>query len=241
MARVLFLETAMHPVIRIVTCISFIIMIASATWPVLMIFAVSILALSLIISKEVVSKTLRLAWRLKWLMISIAVLYLWWTPGEPLSILGWHIDNQWWPTYQGLLHAVHRIGILLLIILSVQLMMMRSREDELVAAIDWLATPLRWLGITTGSFALRCALTMKALQGVEHTVRSSLETPFTGKRFTRIVNVMAAVYGKAAYDRSEQIIALDIPHIKRPALVQWIYPAVIILMPILINTLWVTR
>jgi energy-coupling factor transport system permease protein len=231
----------MHPVIRIVTCISFIIMIANATWPVLIIFAVSILALSLFIATEVLSKTIRFAWRLKWLMISIAVLYLWWTPGEPLSIVGWHIDSPWWPTRQGGLHAVHRIGILLLIILSVQLMMIRSREDELVAAIDWLATPLRWLGITTGSFALRCALTMKALQGMEHTVRSSLQAPVSGKRFTRIVQVMAEVYGKAAYDRSGQIAALHIPLINRPAPVQWLYPAVIILIPVLVNTLWVTH
>lgn len=227
----------MHPVIRIVTCISFIFTIASATWPVLVFFSLVVLGFSLVVDREAISKTIRMAWRLKWLMLSILVLYLWWTPGQPLSILGWHMDSAWWPSSEGFILAAHRVGVLLLIIFSVQLLLIRSSINELIAALDWLVTPLRWFGITTAGFALRCALTIKELPGIRQTVRESMQASNQGRPFARMVTFLTVVYDKSVTGRTGQPESIEVPHIEPPGLAQWLLPVAILLVPVLMNML----
>lgn len=227
----------MHPVIRIVTCVSFIITITSASLPVIGVLFVSMLGLMLAIERSALAKSFRIIKKLKWLFLSIIILCIWWTPGEPLTIVGYSSESSWWPSEQGILLALQRVGILVLIISSVQLLLIRTVVAELVAAIDWLIAPLAYIGIARQKFAMRCALTLKELQHVENTVTESMKEVNKTGAFRRIVTLLSNVYEQTAYGSGEIENALEIKQIGRPDYIQWLLPIVVLLLPVLINML----
>jgi len=98
----------------------------------------------------------RRAWqavrRLRWLLISLFVLYAWFTPGRYL-LPAW---GAWSPTAEGLVLGVERAAALILIALGAHLLLASTRREALVAGLGLLQP--------RGSrFALRLILTLEAV------------------------------------------------------------------------------
>lgn len=99
--------------------------------------------------------------RLKWLLLGIVVLYLGFTPGEPLS--------PWTPglTHEGLHEGLRRILVLVCLLAAVYWLLAVTPTPQLVAALDQLLWPLRILGLATDRVTRRIALTLSAIDQVE--------------------------------------------------------------------------
>lgn len=104
--------------------------------------------------------------RLRWLLLSILVLYLGFTPGEPLT--------AWTPGFsrEGLLEGSRRVLVLLSLVTAVYWLMATTPVPQLVGAFDQLLRPLRICRVPTERFTRRLALTLAALDGVEARYRA---------------------------------------------------------------------
>lgn len=218
----------MHPVIRIVTCICLIGVIVRAQQPLLLSTFLVLLVSALLTRRNALSATLVIAWRLKWLFLSILLLYLWMTPGEPIISIGTN-DANWLPSKQGMVLATQRIVVLLLIILCVQLLILGVNRDQLVAAITWLLYPLSRAGFPTQSFAVRCALTVHELQHIRESIGQTLGSTTAESRIARAVSVIAFSYRNALDVNSQnESITVSVDSLERPSLLQWVIPLAVL-------------
>lgn len=111
-------------------------------------------------------QVLRNLGKLRWLLLSIAVLYLWFTPGTPvLPYADW-----WLPTREGFWLALRRITVLVTLVALVQLLLQRLSRAALAAAIMSLTAGLRYCGLNTARFAWRLVLTLEAVPGMQSLV-----------------------------------------------------------------------
>lgn len=102
---------------------------------------------------------IRLLLRLKWLFLSIFLIYVILTPGIPLLVAtGAYI------TVEGVIQGLLRIGALVVLITAVNLLIRPSRQDELIFAIIWLLNPLRRFRFPVDRLAVRMVLTLNYVQ-----------------------------------------------------------------------------
>jgi len=102
----------------------------------------------------------RALWRLRWLLLSVAVLYLGMTPGDPL----WTDAPAWLPSREGLALGLERAAVLALLALAAVWVLEGGREG-LVGALGWLTRPLARLGLPAERLALRLVLTLEEVEG----------------------------------------------------------------------------
>lgn len=170
---------------------------------------------------------LRMLRRMRWFFLSIAVVYLLFTPGR-LLFATW----PWGPTYAGLAEGGQRIAALVLIVLAVNLLLRTTERGELISAILWCLWPLAWLGLPRERLAIRIALTLEAVEGVQVIYRRR-DTPQTIQPGLR---ARLARVGATASRLVEQVLlmaetvplqALEVPQPRTPPPVQWLLPVLL--------------
>lgn len=95
--------------------------------------------------------------RLKWVILALAVFYLWGTPGVYL----WPDWGGWSPTREGLEEGAARLGGLLTVAMAASLLMQKTELSNLVAALAWLIRPLAPLGLDPDRLAVRLMLVVE--------------------------------------------------------------------------------
>lgn len=145
--------------------------------------------------------------RLRWLLLSIWVLYLGFTPGTPLS--------PWTPglSLEGLLDGSRRVLVLVALMTAVYWLLATTPVPQLVSALDQLLAPLRRLGCPTAVFSRRLALTLGGLEGVEARYRALRNEGHRG--------LDLAVAWILAVERAPPEGIPEIPPPRRPALWEW--------------------
>jgi energy-coupling factor transport system permease protein len=220
----------MHPAIKI---ISFLVFGASVSFggDRALLFGLLLLTGFYLLSPlERVFPALRLLARMRWFFLSIAMVYVFFSPGRLLfSAL------PWGPTWEGVHEGMTRIGVLVLIVLAVNLLLRTTERDALTAAILWCLRPLSWLGLPHERLAVRIALTLDtvgAVQGIyRHGPRSDeVETarqPLT-VRLARVGEAAKRLFVTVA-ERAESapLHIIELPVESRPALLQWLFPLVL--------------
>ena len=156
----------MHPVIRIV---SFLILAGYVAFGGLYELALGfVIVLSVVLFKRLqsIELTVRILRRMRWLFLSILIVYLWFTPGEPII----PTTASYIPTVEGLKTGLLRVFSLVLIIFAVNYFISSIARNRLVEAIVWLLYPLNWIGIDSRQLALRIALTLELIPRVQQIV-----------------------------------------------------------------------
>ena len=156
----------MHPVIRIV---SFLILAGYVAFGGKYEIALGfVLVLSVVLYRRLQSIELstRIIKRMRWLFLSILVVYLWFTPGEPIL----PVESALMPTLEGLQTGLLRVLSLVLIIFAVNYFISSIARNRLVEAIVWLLYPLNWITVDTRQLALRIALTLELIPRVQQIV-----------------------------------------------------------------------
>lgn len=98
---------------------------------------------------------LRSLLRLKWLLLSVLLVYGWTVPGQYL----W--QNQFSPTDAGLLLGLEQVLRLLIVTSSLQILLRLMTKSEIFTSIYIFLTPLQYFNQAQSRFAVRFALTLE--------------------------------------------------------------------------------
>lgn len=174
--------------------------------------------------------------RLRFLFISLALIYFWFTPGAPL----FETWGNWSPTVEGLWLGSLRILILVLIVLAVHLLLRTSSREELLSAILWVAAPLQWFGIKYQRLAVRLTLVMRIIDQVMHEPKVVRETKQTGEnKLDSLVGLFGFHYARVLKRAdSEPLEQIKIDFVTAPPLRQCFYPLFLVLCLLGLPLLW---
>ena len=214
-----------HPVIRIVSFLILTAFLALGDAANILIGAAILSCLYVRVNGRGWHQAWRLLRRMRWLFLSIAVIYLWLTPGIPLFPITTDFA-EWLPTVDGLWQGGLRIVALALMVVAASLLLHITARDQVLGALRWLLTPLSVVGFPHERFAVRAALTLEAVTRVQEQVRSELATfPETIKPLTRIGAVAAAVFGVVIREADvAPCESIELPAQHPPPLLQWGIP-----------------
>ncbi|GMR08332.1 MAG: hypothetical protein BMS9Abin26_1337 [Gammaproteobacteria bacterium] len=217
----------MHPAIRI---LSFLVLVGFLARPViatLLLAGIIVAAFYMQHVNGVVSGALGMLRRVRWLLLSIFILYLWFTPGRALFTVA-ETYQAIIPTVEGLDQGIRRLLALVLIVLAVNLMLIRSEKTELLSGLIWLLWPLKITGLSTEQLSVRLLLTVDYVTRVKELVsKEKQSTQLHGKFFNRGAMLIANIYrNNLALAESEPLQEINLPVISSPPVYQWSYPLI---------------
>jgi energy-coupling factor transport system permease protein len=94
--------------------------------------------------------------RMKWLFLSIFVIYAFGTPGEYIQFIPTGIA----PTIEGCVLGLLQISKLLIALATLGILFSSSSKEQLMSGLHLLLSPLNILGINTNRFTARLFLTL---------------------------------------------------------------------------------
>jgi len=216
-----------HPAIRIVCLLIFAMLVVLGQWADVWLGAL-LLLIGYLAGGVGLVKGMNMLLRLRWLLLSILLVYLWFTPGVPL-LAG---QGGWVPSQQGLENGLHRVLCLMLLVFAVSLFLQSTSTANMVAALLWLLYPLQWLGVDHQRLAVRIALTMTAVDEIQLLYREHF-SPVSGLRqrirqWARALVVLFEQVTRHAQQLPERDI--EVPVLAAPRWHQWSLPLVIIIL-----------
>lgn len=215
-----------HPAVRIVLLCVFVAGVAGGQ-PRELVFGAGLLAAAYGYGRAPLRPALTMLRRLRWFLMSILVVFLWFTPGEAprwLQALG-----QWAPTVEGAHAGALRVAALVLIVAAVNLLLQSTSRDQLLGAICWLASPLR-AGDAGQRLAVRATLALDKVSAMQQRVGAERQARMgaRGSRMTRARNLAVGLVQNAldaAENEPLQRLVIDRPVAPPPA--QWLWPVTI--------------
>ncbi|RJQ48377.1 MAG: hypothetical protein C4528_02645 [Gammaproteobacteria bacterium] len=151
-----------HPVIRLSGFLALCVLLARAAW-VQAFTAAVLLGLFYHLAEVPLRTGLTALKRLRWLLISLVLIHLAFTPGVPVFPGLLNV-----PTLQGLEDGLLRAALLILLMLAAHLLMQSTARGALLAALLWFSAPLARLGFARERLALRVMLTLQAVAEVQN-------------------------------------------------------------------------
>lgn len=214
--------------------------VAGTGRPLLLLYAAVVTLLACSLQDAQVLKTVwRALLRLRWLLLSIAIIYLWFTPGTPL-VPAWGDAS---PTREGVLAAVLHAGVLAVIALAASLMVNTTALEDLAAGLIWLLKPFSFLGLSTRSLAVRLSLTLESVlaarasppavaRGGDSDRQGDGDDP--GGFLTRAAALGADRFIAVERSCTEKSGHMELPDVSAPPVAQWIVPGVLLTGAVLI-------
>jgi len=155
----------MHPVIRIVTFLVFTLFVAFGGYSQL-VFSIAMLGVFYALTHT--HFPWRTSWimlkRMRWLFLSMMVVYFWFTPGREVfpALEGFS------PSWQGIQIGGLRIGSLVVIVTAVNIIIRSTSTELMTSGLLWLLAPLRYVGLPHERLALRIVLTFNMISEIQY-------------------------------------------------------------------------
>jgi len=223
----------MHPVIRIVSFVVLTAALSADGTGALLAGAVVLAAVAARVDAAAWTAVALMLRRLRWLWLSLAIVYFWLTPGAPLLSDADPALAAWLPTIEGVAQGLLRIAALAEMAVAAALLLHLTSRDQLFAALYWLVAPLKWLGVERERLTVRVALTLAAVTTVQALVRetttASVHTALP--RWRRWGDAVAASFN-AVVLRAEQTPcdSIALPMQSAPPKWQWLVPLMLALV-----------
>ena len=237
----------MHPIIRVVTFFVFSLSMAFGHALHLVLAAVLLVLGYILEQKSQFTSNWLMLKRMRWLFLSIFIVYFWFTPGEPLISA---IQN-YSPSVEGIRMGFYRVCSLIFIVLAVTLLVRTIEKNELVSSILWLLKPLHFIGFPHERLAVRMALTLDYVIEVQDVYTSKSDSNQTkseegdvihgsetnqsqlSQRLNKLSESSTQLFEKILQrakltESHEIIVKLEY----RPPVLQWCYPAVLTVVSI---------
>ncbi len=218
----------MHPVIKVVSFLIVALFLTRAQLYGIAIGSLMVLCFWLWGTRFELAPVWRMLSRMRWLFVSILITYLWFTPGTPLlPLLGYYS-----PTVEGMAGGGLRVAALMLIAAQVGVLLQTTSRGELVAAIRWLAAPLRILGLDRDRLALRLVLILDSVEEIQLLLRQKIVEFSNGEKgISRIAFAVGELF-QTVTDRAESISArtIELADWSRPPAHQWFLPLTLLLL-----------
>jgi energy-coupling factor transport system permease protein len=175
---------------------------------------------------------LTMIYRMRWFLLSLFIVYGWFTPGQPLVGGEGARFAELWPSREGALAGLLRAALLMAIVAGANLLLRTTSREELLVAVYGLARPLGWCGIPRERIAVRMVLVIEALDPVRRivterlaAVEGGLPDLRTAGRFASGVMRTVVQQAEAASGGTVQLSAAG-----APAPQQWVYPVLLALL-----------
>ena len=170
-------------------------------------------------------QALQLARRLRWFFLSILILYFWFYPGTDLfPFLG-----SFSPSAEGVNQAVLRITSLLIVISYSVLLVQLTPRGDLVSGMQFILSPLAYLGVDTSRFALRLGLVLSIAPEIMAS-QSSSEVDKGIRSVSAIIDQAAAMVKKADEQTTDlELNEVSIVELSRPGAIDILVPLVLLI------------
>ncbi len=158
----------MHPFVKI-ACFFFLLLLLpflSGAYLALVCAFISLLAVSL--NRRHFSRLIK---RMRWLFISLLLVYGYATPGEYLALLP--LDFS--PSYEGLALGLTQIAKLLIAVAALSVLFASSPKTQLMVGLGALLAPLKILGLDVDRFTTRLLLTLHYVEQMAVSTRLKLD------------------------------------------------------------------
>jgi energy-coupling factor transporter transmembrane protein EcfT len=156
--------------------------------------------------------------RIRWLLLSLAIIYLLIAPEPELSGRA-----RFMPGWADLELALRRAGVLVLLVSAVELMRQTTPAAEIAAAIGQLLRPLRRFGINTERFSRRVALTLDAVPRTAEAVAAAAgRTGIRGRDLTGWSEAAAALVRDIEGGATHTSMGAGLPTLPGPTPADWI-------------------
>lgn len=174
---------------------------------------------------------LKMLKRLRWLFLSILIVYLFFTPGVLLIP-----DVLWGPTQEGLLQGLFRIVVLVLIVAAVNVLIGSTEQAEFLSAVSWCLQPLSWLGLSHERLAVRISLTLEAVgvlrtsyqQETRNETADAADASSFEPRLKTIAKTAHHLFAKVIDDAEHMPTqTITLPEQTRPPILQWAIPVLL--------------
>jgi len=162
-------------------------------------------------------------YRIKWLLISIIILYLFLIPSE--TILQNNSLN-----ITALFPVLYRVVILCVIIFAVNLLLKTTTKEQIISGMALLMHPLSKMGINLDSFLVRTYLT------IDFVAKLNSELKARKKNKKTIIPFIMHWLENSIHHKKDKII---IERLNTPDLLQWLIP--ILLCFCYISLLYINR
>jgi energy-coupling factor transport system permease protein len=100
--------------------------------------------------------------RMRWLFVSLLLVYAYATPGEYLAFLPLNVA----PSYEGLHLGLMQIAKLLIAVASLSALFASASKSQLMAGLWTLLSPLRLVGLNVERFTVRMLLTLHYVEQI---------------------------------------------------------------------------
>ena len=163
---------SVHPTIRLLVWLALLVGVQALTGGAL----AAAFALLPLAGRRGLRRGALLAWRARWLLVSLLVILSWGVAGEPL----WQGAAA--PTFEGLREALTHFGRLLLVLFIVAAFLEAMPLPELLSATHVLLGPLRHLGVDSERGVVRLMLVLRYVETLPRPRdwRAVLEAPVSG-------------------------------------------------------------
>lgn len=94
--------------------------------------------------------------RMRWLFLSLVIIYAYGTPGELVPLFPVGVA----PSYEGLYLAVLQITKLLIALAALSLLMVSTPSQQMLLGLYLMLLPFKWIGFNVERFAARLMLTL---------------------------------------------------------------------------------
>lgn len=211
-----------YPVIRIAGLVALAVGLAAAAAPALLVASL-LLALMAWLAGSGVSLATATLRRLRWLFVTIILLYGWFLPGSALiPQLG-----AFSPSVAGLLEGLRRSWMLWVMATAARLLIATTPRESLVAALAWWLSPLRLLRLDPSRFCLRLVLTLEYALELGPAFRRGGEGNGNRGGLVKRAEALARsglARAEARADRAGES-TVTVPRSAAPPVYQWAYPA----------------
>jgi energy-coupling factor transport system permease protein len=110
--------------------------------------------------------------RMRWLFISMFIIYAYGTPGEYIQ----YFPINFAPSIEGCQLGLLQIGKLLIALAGLSILFAGSSKEHLIAGLNLLLAPLRYMGLDIERFSARLLLTFDYVEALA--VKGNLTTNF---------------------------------------------------------------
>ena len=212
----------MHPVFRLLGLMALAVFLFRYRLPGLVVAEVIILGLAWAGDRAAPGRIYQSVRRLRWLLLSIAVIYLW---SAPESVPG---QPAWLPRWPDIAVALERAGVLVVLVSAVQLLRQSTPPEELAAALVVVLRPLGWLGVDVETLSRRIALTLETVPQTAELVTEAARGEAPGKRLSGWAEAAARLVRRIENEAAAVQTPPRLPALGWPGLRDWM-----ILVPLL--------
>ena len=205
----------MHPVIRITTFLIIAVLLARAH-PMQMGWVLCVIGLTFVFeSGKGLSAAVKLLWRVRWLLLSILMIYVW-------MPVGTFSESLWL--------AFHRIALLATMLFALQALVLNMQRDDIVIGLYVVLLPLGFIGFSREQLVMRLILTMDSVKQLPTVLELPVATNSkTNSRLKRITErLISAITRILSYSEDVSHDAICIETDNTVPLWQWLVPVLIL-------------